>query len=120
MLPKRSAPVARDPRHVVVQVRVPKTGLSFPVLASRVSETQVALATFVDLDAGQDVILDMVLEDGAPPLVLQGVVEQPRDDEGSVLVTISSVDDLAKVRLAAWVRAAEARAADDAPLARSS
>lgn len=99
MLPMRSSPVPRDPRHVVVQVRAPKARLSFVALAARVTSDQIALATFVDLEAGLDVILDVEGGDGAPPVTVRGRVSVPRDDEGTVLVALDEVDDDVRERL---------------------
>ncbi len=99
MLPMRSSPVPRDPRHVVVQVRAPKAGLSFVALAARVTADEIALATFVDLEAGLAVILDVEAGDGDPPLQVRGTVSLPRDDEGTVLVSLDAVDDAARERL---------------------
>lgn len=118
MLPKRSSPVPRDPRHVVVQVRVVESGLSFAALASRVTETSVAIATFVDLPSGAEVILDVVPSEGGAPITVRAVVAEPRDDEGSVLLTLHDAE-LARARFAAWVRATTA-AANAATVARSS
>lgn len=99
MLPTRSAPVRRDPRHVFVVVRSPSTG-TVTVLASRVERTSIALATFLDFAEGTPLTLEVSPAPRVPPIVVRGVVSRARDEEGTVLVAVTDADDVARARLA--------------------
>lgn len=99
MLPKRSAPVRRDPRHVFVLVRSATLG-SVTVLASRVERASIALATFLDFEEGTPLTLEVSPAPRVPPIVVRGVVTRGRDEEGTVLVSVTEADNEARARLA--------------------
>lgn len=82
--------------------------MAFPALASRIEGEAIALATFVPLEEGTVLELTVSFPDDEPFRV-EAVVDRARDDEGSVLVVVTSADERARTRLARFTHEAETR-----------
>lgn len=84
---------------IAVEVRVPNLGMSFAALAANVEPDGIFLSTFLALDAGTKVLLQVTLPDGRAEI--DGVVSSKPTAAGGIRIDLVDVDDHMKARLTA-------------------
>ncbi|HEY8076437.1 MAG TPA: hypothetical protein VIF62_20070 [Labilithrix sp.] len=98
MLPVRKSSPVRRSSAIAVEIRVPSLGMSFAALASRVDAESMFLSTFVDIDAGTQVLLAISLPDGR--IEAEGVVSSAPTAAGGMVVELTQIEDALRERLA--------------------
>ncbi len=98
MLPVRKSSPVRRSSAIAVEIRVPSLGMSFAALASRVDAESLFLSSFVDLDPGTPVLLQISLPDGR--IDAEGVVSTKPTAAGGLHIDLAHVEDALRERLA--------------------
>src|SRR5256885_5142973 len=99
MLPIRKSSPVRRSTAIAVDVRVPSLGMSFAALAAGVEPESIFLSTFLGLEAGTRVTLQVTLPDGRAEL--DGVVSGRPTSAGGIRIDLVDVDEHVKTRLEA-------------------
>ncbi len=96
MLPRKSSPVHRSSA-IAVDVRVPSLGMSFAAMAGAVAPESVVLATFLGLEVGTKVLLQLSLPDGRAEI--DGIVSEGQSSTDGIRIDLLDVDDHLRARL---------------------
>ena len=92
-----------------MEVRVPSLGMAFAALAANVDVESIFLSTFLGLEIGTRVLLQITLPDGRAEI--DGVVSDKPTSAGGIRIDLVDVDDHTKLRLAAASSTPTARVA---------